>query len=73
MEAVIERLAPRSSRYLREAETFRLFDQRPRIVRLAGVLKALKEDVHAGWLTTVEELVHADTFSDLLEQARVKQ
>jgi hypothetical protein len=70
MEAAIERLAPRSSRYVQEAEKFRLNDQRPRIVRLAGVLKALQEDVHAGWLKTVEELVHADTFSDLLEQAR---
>lgn len=70
MEAAIERLAPRSSRYVQEAETFRRNDQRPRMVRLAGVLKALKEDVNEGWLQTVEELVHADTFSDLLEQAR---
>ncbi len=39
-------------------------------MHLAGVLRALKEDVNAGWLKTVEELVHADTFSDFLEQAR---
>jgi hypothetical protein len=73
MEAAIERLAPRSSRYVKEAERIRLDQQhnlRLRVVRLAGVLKALKEDVNAGWLQTVEELVHADTFSDFLEQAR---
>jgi hypothetical protein len=59
MEAAIERLAPRSSRYVQEAERIRLYEQhnlRPRGVRLAGVLKALKEDVNAGWLKTVEEL-----------------
>lgn len=58
---------------MQEAERIRLFEQhdlRPRGVRLAGVLKALKEDVNAGWLKTVEELVHADTFSGFLEQAR---
>jgi hypothetical protein len=70
MEAAIERLAPRSSRYVKEAETFRRYHGRERSVRLAGILQALKEDVNAGWLKTVEELVHADTFSDLLEQAR---
>jgi len=70
MEAAIERLAPGSSRYVQEAETFRRDQPRPRGLRLTGVLKALKEDVTAGWLKTVEELVHADTFSDLLEQAR---
>jgi hypothetical protein len=31
-------------------------EPRPRGVRLAGVLQALKEDVNAGWLKTVEEL-----------------
>jgi hypothetical protein len=56
MEAAIDRLAPRSSRYVKEAESFRRDQPRPRGVRLAGVLQALKEDVNAGWLKTVEEL-----------------
>lgn len=70
MDAAIERLAPRSSRYVQEAEKFRRYEGRARSVQLAGILQALKEDVNAGWLKTVEELIHADTFSDFLEQAR---
>jgi hypothetical protein len=41
-----------------------------RIRVLVGVLEALREDVKAGWLTTVEELLHADTFADFLDRAR---
>ena len=32
-----------------------------------GVLKALRADYAAGFLATVEELIHADLFSDFLE------
>jgi hypothetical protein len=41
-----------------------------RIRTLIGVLEALREDVKAGWLTTIEELLHADTFADFLARAR---
>ena len=36
---------------------------------LLGILKALRADYAAGYMTTVEELIHADLFSDFLEMA----
>jgi hypothetical protein len=34
-----------------------------------GILRAVREDVQAGYLVTLRELVHADVFSDFLEMA----
>lgn len=34
-----------------------------------SILNALKEDVEAGYLTTLRELIHADVFCDFLEMA----
>jgi hypothetical protein len=66
--AAVFRLAPASSSYVEQAkaapDTTHL-----RIPRLLGIVRAMKADVSAGWLTTVEELLHADTFADLLSQA----
>lgn len=36
---------------------------------LLGILKALKADYVAGYLSSVEELIHADVFADFLEMA----
>src|SRR5450759_204540 len=36
---------------------------------LLGILRGLRADYAAGYLTTVEELIHADLFSDFLEMA----
>jgi hypothetical protein len=36
---------------------------------LLGILKALRADYAAGYLATVEELIHANLFSDFLEMA----
>src|SRR6266498_1207110 len=36
---------------------------------LVGVATALRDDLKAGWLESVVELVHADTYSDFLEMA----
>jgi hypothetical protein len=66
--AGVLRLAPRSSPYVEQAK-----DATPtihiRIPELVGIVRAMKADISAGWLTTVEELLHADTFSDFLGQA----
>lgn len=37
--------------------------------RTLGILRALKEDVEAGYLTTLRERIHADMFGDFLEMA----
>lgn len=36
---------------------------------LIGVIKALRRDVEAGFLTTMKELAHAELFSDFLDMA----
>jgi hypothetical protein len=36
---------------------------------LAGVLKALRADYEAGYIQTIRELIHGETFSDFLDMA----
>jgi hypothetical protein len=40
-----------------------------RVREMLGILRALKEDVETGYLTTLREHIHADVFSDFLEMA----
>lgn len=73
----IERLAPTASRYLLELELAinhstdrnNVFTVCSFLDRLAGILKALRSDYAIGYLQTVQELIHADLFSDFLEMA----
>jgi hypothetical protein len=39
------------------------------VVALAGVLNSLRDDYGAGYLATVEELIHRDLFADFIEMA----
>jgi hypothetical protein len=39
------------------------------VTRLVGVLVSLRHDVEAGYIRTVEEIVHANVFGDFLEMA----
>jgi hypothetical protein len=68
LNAAIFRMSPRSSTYAvqaKEASGQPVFQ----LPVLVGIARAIKADVEAGWVTTVEELLHADTFADLLGQA----
>lgn len=69
--ATIERVAPRGSRYMKNAQA--LFDRgllNASAIELAeGILIALRDDYAAGYLQRVEELIHADMFSDFLDRA----
>jgi hypothetical protein len=40
-----------------------------RLVELAATVRALHDDIAAGWLASVVELAHADTYADYLEMA----
>jgi len=66
--AAVFRLAPASSAY---AEQAKVAPERThlRIPKLLGIVRAMRADVSAGWLSSVEELLHADTFADFLGQA----
>lgn len=69
LAAAIQRLAPRSSSYAEDAA--RLVGEGAvwRIIQYVGILSALQSDILSGWMTRVEELLHADTFSDFIEMS----
>lgn len=70
--ALLERFAS-SSRYLQAANE--PFDQgldsssSSTFTTVAAALSAFRSDVQAGYLKTLEELIHADLFADFLEMA----
>ena len=76
MTAAIERLAPPKTPYLQNAlDAIERYNDEydevipPPIPTLVGILKALKSDYDAGYLQLIQELIHADIFSDFLEMA----
>jgi hypothetical protein len=69
--AAIHRLAPNST-HARTADaiiTRYSLNSPAGITGLMGALAALRADVEAGYMRTLEELVHADVFGDFLEMA----
>jgi hypothetical protein len=68
-EAAVERLAPANSVYMRDAHNLGKMWDGKRILTLIGILQALQADYAAGYLRTVEELLHADVFGDFLGMA----
>jgi hypothetical protein len=66
--AAIVRLAPDGSEYVTEARAVQGHDGY-RVLRYAGILRALEADVEAGFTRRIEELVHAEVFEDFLEMA----
>ncbi len=67
--ALIDRLTPARSVYARMAATVMEEIRGLRGDRLQHILTALKADIEAGFLQTIEELVHASLFADILGQA----
>jgi len=66
--ACIERLAPKGSTYLESAKSVEGW-QGHMVLELGAILKALKSDFEAGYILTIEELVHGAVFDDFLEMA----
>jgi hypothetical protein len=66
--AAIDRLTPAGARYRRDADGLEGHDGYV-VAQLAGVLRGLRADVAAGYMASVEELVHAAVFDDFLEMA----
>lgn len=66
----IERFRPEgTSAYGNEVLERRSSDYSSELRRLAGILSALRDDHVADRLHSLRELIHADVFADLLEQA----
>jgi len=72
LKSTIDRLAPTASSHRESADAL-LKNYGPinsySIGFLVGILKALRADYAAGYMQTVEALIHADIFADFLEMA----
>lgn len=72
LAATIERLAPRGSRYVENARAALKKhgeNEAHNLIVLPGILKALRTDYEAGYLQSVNEIIHGDVFGDFLEMA----
>ena len=72
LAATIDRIAPVGSRYHTNSKSALEkygTDNPYNLEILVGILKALRADYIAGYFQTVQELIHADIFSDFLEMA----
>jgi hypothetical protein len=72
LQAAIERLTPSSSSYrqdLDRSRAARYYNSVARMIAVATIVGALRDDIAAGWLSSVIELAHADTYSDYLAMA----
>lgn len=70
MVAAIERLSPQGSYYitgLLNANKVYGLERYEAIPSLVGIIKALKTAYESGYLHKIEELIHADLFSNFLE------
>ena len=67
--AAIERVSGARSPYCRRAEEIRqekAYEQL-KVLRLVGVVSSLRADLKAGYLSTIEEMIHGEMFGDFLE------
>jgi hypothetical protein len=72
LQAAIERLTPPSSSYRQDLDRSRGVRYPNSTTRMIGVVPiaaALRDDIAAGWLSSVIELAHAGTYADYLAMA----
>ncbi|MGK5449133.1 hypothetical protein [Streptomyces radiopugnans] len=69
LEAAIERATRPTSMYMKQLDTARRRVQPYRLREVRIVALGLRDDLVAGWVESVVELVHADTYRDYLEMA----
>ena len=69
--AAIQRLTMPTSTYAHTAalQADSRVHSATRLAELAATARALRDDIAAGWLTSVVELAHADTYAGYLEMA----
>lgn len=68
LQAALERLAPPGSSYSKQVVRYSA-NPVAFMKELLHVAAALRGDLKSGWLESVVELVHADTYNDFLEMA----
>jgi hypothetical protein len=69
--AAIVRIAGTNSPYMAEFEAAKASSKliRSQAIRIAGIVRQLKQDFGDGYLSSARELLHAETFADFLEMA----
>ncbi len=69
--AAIERLSGGLTSYRDQAK--QIFDMQAyeqyKLLRVIGVVRSLSADIKAGYLRTIEELIHGELFADFLDMA----
>jgi hypothetical protein len=73
LQSAIERLAPRDSPYVRQAREAEGWIAAKAGYQTSQAAKALRADYAAGYVRTVEELVHGEVFDDFLSMAEELQ
>ena len=74
LQAAIERLTPPSSSYRQDLDRSRAARHATsvgRMIAVATIAGALRDDIAAGWLSSVIELAHADTYCRVRAAAAV--
>jgi hypothetical protein len=69
LEAALDRITPPGSTYARAVDSVRAKPWHLKVHTLRAIAGALCEDIRAGWLTSVVELAHVDTYAGYLEMA----
>ncbi|MFB8268291.1 hypothetical protein ACFC96_16955 [Streptomyces sp. NPDC055955] len=70
LESAIDRLAVPGSSYIQQLDVYRVEKRvKYKIREIHSIALALRDDLKAGWTSSVMELVHADTHSDYLQMA----
>jgi len=71
MRAAVHRVGGSNSTYAQQVEHIlgRVSGDGYKVTELAGIIDALLADFNAGYLQSVEELIHGELFSDFLEMS----
>lgn len=75
-KSAIVRIAGLNSEYYKDAlsaiNSYGIYDA-PRVIKLSGVLKALRSDIGNGYLKTTHEIIQSEIFSDYIDMAEYLQ
>lgn len=69
LESAIERITVPGSVHRRQLQLHEKLGNSFKLAEFAGIAAALRDDLRAGWVESVVEIVHADMYGDYLEMA----
>ena len=69
LQAAFDRMTLPNDTFGKAAEALRAEEAHIRVRELAYLAYALRDEINAGWLRSISELVHADTSAEMVEMA----